>query len=61
MNAKAEMTSRLTDLLYNKDAGLMWLSRGSFARGVTDTFTAEFDKHFGDIRGETEPAPATGL
>ncbi len=54
MNAKAEMTSRLTDLLYNKDAGLM-VKQGSFARGVTDTFTAEFDKHFGDIRGKLSP------
>lgn len=51
MNAKNEMSSRVTDLLYNKDTGLMY-KKSVNAKGIGDTFNTEFQKNVNDIRGK---------
>ncbi|MBP2635058.1 MAG: hypothetical protein H6Q72_965 [Firmicutes bacterium] len=47
--AKNDIQNRMTDLLYNKDSGLMF-KEGAQANGLGNTFNTEFDKSANDIR-----------
>lgn len=54
ISAMNEIKSRTTDLLYNKDTGLMY-KQGSQAKGLESTFNTEFDKQYNDIKGQLTP------
>jgi hypothetical protein len=51
ISAKNELQSRMTDLLYNKDTGLMF-KEGAQANGLSDTFNTQYDNSIKDLRSQ---------